>query len=182
MTDAHVLAVARCEQHSFGKRLCPAIRLIAGIGVQGDVHAGPTVRHRSRIARTPHVPNLRQVHLIHSELLAELAIAGFAVLPGQLGENITTRGIDLPSLGRGTQLQLGADAVIEITGLRNPCRQIDENVAPGAMAAMIERRSDRSLRRKAGVMAVVLASGEVREGDPVTVAFVPPDAPALEPV
>jgi MOSC domain-containing protein YiiM len=99
-----------------------------------------------------------------------------------LGENITTRGIDLPSLGRGTQLQLGADAVIEITGLRNPCRQIDENVAPGAMAAMIERRSDRSPRRKAGVMAVVLASGEVREGDPVTVAFVPPDAPALEPV
>jgi MOSC domain-containing protein YiiM len=134
------------------------------------------------MAKEPQAPNLRQVHLIHAELFDELAAQGFAVTPGELGENVTTRGIDLLGLSRGTRLRLGGEALIEVTGLRNPCRQIDDNIARGAMAAPLDRTPDGSLVRKAGVMAVVLQSGEVRASDPVSVEWTPERHEALEPV
>ena len=157
--DAQVIAVARDDRHRFGKPRCASIRLVAGVGVEDDSHAGATVQHRSRRAKTPGAVNLRQVHLIHAELFSELAAKGFEVSPGELGENVTTSGIDLLALARGTRLRLGREAVIEVTGLRNPCRQIDENLGEGAMAATLERGPGGGLVRKAGVMAVVLQSG-----------------------
>ena len=178
---AEVIAVASDEAHRFAKRQRDVIRLLAGLGVEGDAHCGATVRHRSRLAKTPGAPNLRQVHLIQSELFEELARADFTVGPADLGENVTTRGIDLLGLPRGTLLRLGEAALVELTGLRNPCRQIDDNVGAGAMAATLDRAADGTLTRKAGVMAVVIESGEVRPGDRIAIRlpdrFVP-----LEPV
>jgi hypothetical protein len=178
---ASVLAVASDAEHRFAKVTREAITLVAGLGVDGDAHSGPTVQHLSRLKRFPNEPNLRQVHIIHAELFDELAEAGFAVGPAQLGETVTTRGIALLALPRGTRLRLGEAAVVEITGLRNPCRQIDANVAPGAMAATLERAPDGALVRKAGVMAVVIAGGEVRPGDSITIEL-PDTLEALEPV
>jgi MOSC domain-containing protein YiiM len=177
-----VIAVARDVQHRFSKHTVPTITLVAGLGVAGDAHAGARVKHRSRRKKTPEAQNLRQVHLIHAELFEELAEAGFAVSPGQLGENVTTAGIDLLGLARGTRLRLGPDAVIEITGLRNPCFQIEKNIGEGAMAATLARAPDGSLLRKAGVMAIVVAGGDVHAGDVVLVDFVPQVQVGLEPV
>jgi MOSC domain-containing protein YiiM len=159
----------------------PSIRLLAGLGVEGDAHAGATVKHRSRVKRDPTVPNLRQVHLIHAELHDELARAGFTLAPGQMGENITTRGVDLLGLPTGARLHLGATAVIEITGLRNPCAQLD-GIQSGLMAATLDRDAHGGLIRKAGVMAVVHAGGEVRAGDPIRVELPPVPHRALQPV
>lgn len=173
MSAATVIAVARHPAHAFSKPLVPAIRLLAGLGVEGDAHCGVTVKHRSRVAQDPTQPNLRQLHLIHAELFEELADAGFRVAPGAMGENVTTRGIDLLGLPRGARLHLGATAVAEVTGLRNPCRQLDA-FQPGLMAATLGRDAAGGLVRKAGVMAVVLAGGEVAPGDPVAVELPPP--------
>jgi MOSC domain-containing protein YiiM len=134
--------------------------------VEGDAHLGETVQHRSRVARDPTQPNLRQVHLVHSELHDELRARGFAVAAGQMGENVTTRGIDLLALPTGTRLQIGAAALLEITGLRNPCKQLD-GLQDGLMAATLDRDTDGELVRKAGVMAIVLSGGEIRPGDPI---------------
>ena len=164
---AEVVAVSAKPRHGVDKTNRPVIRLIAGEGVEGDAHCGATVKHRSRWRRDPTQPNIRQVHLLHAELFEELADKGFAVTPGLMGENITTRGIDLLGLSAGAVLRLGRDAVVEVTGLRNPCYQLDE-LQPGLMAACLDKR-DGELVRKAGVMAVVLAGGEVRAGDAVTV-------------
>ena len=169
-----IVAVSRGDQHGPGKANQPVIRLIAGLGVEGDVHAGVTVRHRSRVARDPTQPNLRQVHLIHAELFDELAAAGFTIIPGAMGENITTRGMDLLGLPAGALLCLGADAVVEITGLRNPCAQLDD-LHPGLMRACLGRDADGAPVRKAGVMGIVLQGGEVRPGDAVSVIL--PAAP-----
>jgi MOSC domain-containing protein YiiM len=175
-----VVAVSRNDIHAVSKQNCDAITLLAGLGVEGDTHAGETVQHRSRVARDPTQPNLRQVHLIHSELHDELRDGGFEVAPGQMGENVTTRGVDLLALPAGARLRLGG-ALIEITGLRNPCKQL-ESIQPGLMAATLDRDENDGLVRKAGVMAVVLEGGEVRPGDPIAVEL--PAAPhrALEPV
>lgn len=180
--QGRVIAVARDASHRFAKPTLSSIRLIAGLGIEGDAHAGRTAQHLSRKAKTPDAPNLRQVHLIHAELFDELAVKGFSVSPGDLGENVTTGGIGLLSLPRGTRLRLGANAVIEITGLRNPCRQIDENIGKGGMAATLERGADGALVRKAGVMAVVLESGEVKSGDLIRVDRPPDDGEPLQPV
>lgn len=144
------------------------IRLIEGIGVEGDAHSGRTVKHRSRVARDPAQPNLRQVHLIHSELFDELSKQGHHVNPGELGENVTTTGIDLLSLPRGTRLHLGASAVVEITGLRNPCVQI-ERFQSGLLAAVLPRGPDGEVLRKTGVMSIVISDGYVMPGDTITV-------------
>jgi len=178
---AVVVAVCSSATHSFSKRGAESIRLLAGLGVAGDAHHGETVKHRSRVARDPTQPNLRQVHLIHAELHDELRAAGFTVAPGDIGENVTTRGLDLLGLPRGTRLMLGADAVIEITGLRNPCAQLDR-CQPGLMAATLARDADGGLIRKAGVMAIVLAGGAVRAGDAIAVALPDPPHQALAPV
>ncbi len=140
------------------------IRLLPGLGIEGDAHLGETVKHRSRVARDPNQPNLRQVHLIHSELHDELRAAGFDLVPGQMGENITTRGVELLDLPAGARLHLGAGAVVEITGLRNPCGQLDR-IQRGLMAATLASDDHGALVRKAGVMAIVLHGGEVRPGD-----------------
>lgn len=169
---AIVTAVSRSPVHGFSKPVHDAIRLVAGLGVEGDAHAGDTVKHRSRVAQDPTQPNLRQVHLIHGELHDELAAAGFRVAPGTMGENVTTRGLDLLSLPCGTLLRLGAQAVVEITGLRNPCRQLN-NYQSGLTAAVLDRDEQGNLVRKAGVMSIVLAGGEVRPGDPIRVDLPP---------
>jgi MOSC domain-containing protein YiiM len=163
-----VRAVSRDAGHRFSKPVCDRIRLLAGLGVEGDAHQGVTVQHRSRVAQDPTRPNLRQVHLIHEELFAEVAGAGFDVLPGQLGENVTTAGLDLLALPTGTLLRLGADAVVEVTGLRNPCLQID-NFQDGLLKQVVGRDERGELIRRAGIMGVVLTGGVVRPGDPVGV-------------
>ncbi len=176
-----VTAVSRSAAHTFSKPNRDSIRLLAGLGVEGDAHLGETVKHRSRVARDPTQPNLRQVHLIHAELHDELRAAGFAVEPGQMGENVTTRGLDLLGLPTGTRLHLGPEAVVELTGLRNPCAQLD-GLQPGLMAATLARDERGNLIRKAGVMAVVLAGGEVRPGDAIRVELPPEPRRPLEPV
>jgi len=163
-----VVATSRGAAHTVSKPSTDGIRLLAGLGVEGDAHLGETVRHRSRVARDPAAPNLRQVHLIHAELHDELRERGFALAPGQMGENVTTRGIDLLGLPTGARLWLGSGALIEITGLRNPCTQLD-GIAPGLMKAVLDRDAQGNLVRKAGVMAIVLAGGEVRTGDAIGV-------------
>ena len=160
----HVVAVSLSPTHSFSKINQDSIRLYAGEGVEGDAHAGGTVKHRSRVKQNPDQPNLRQVHLMHVELLEELSEKGFQVKPGDIGENITTRGIDLLDLPEGTRLHIGSAAVVEVTGLRNPCAQLDAFQA-GLTAACLDHDDEGNLIRKAGVMSVVLTGGSVRPGD-----------------
>jgi len=169
-----VVAVSRDGAHRFSKAPVDAIRLLAGLGLEGDAHAGETVQHLSRVRRDPSQPNLRQVHLIHTELHDELAARGFEVTPGDMGENVSTRGLDLLGLPTGARLRLGAEAVVELTGLRNPCTQL-EHFATGLMAAVLGRARDGSLIRKAGVMGIVITGGDVRAGDPIAVQL--PDGP-----
>lgn len=178
---ATILAVHRSGSHSFSKFAEDCVTLVPGLGVQGDAHSGATVRHRSRVARDPSQPNLRQVHLLHAELFDELMDAGFAVWPGDLGENLTTRGVDLLGLATGTRLHVGDSAVLELTGLRNPCSQLDR-FQRGLMAAVLDRDAAGNLVRKAGVMAVVVAAGEVRPGDAIRVEPPAGSGRPLEPV
>jgi len=178
---ATVLAVHRSASHDFSKYPEDAITLVEGLGVEGDAHAGATVQHRSRVKRDPTAPNLRQVHLLQSELFDTLVEQGHAVFPGDLGENVTTRGIDLLSLPVGTILRLGAMAEVEITGLRNPCSQIDR-FQPGLTAKVLDRDANGGLVRKAGVMAVVRRGGSVRRGDNIAVQLPQHPHRLLEPV
>lgn len=181
MNGPRVAAVSADRTHAFSKPGRERIQLLAGLGVEGDAHLGVTVQHLSRVARDPSQPNLRQVHLIHSELHDDLAAAGFTVRPGDMGENVTTMGLDLLSLPTGTRLLLGDDAVVELTGLRNPCLQLDR-FAPGLMSAVLDRDAEGRLVRKAGVMAVVLTSGNVRPDDLIGVALPAGPYRPLEPV
>ena len=176
-----VMAVCRSPKHTMSKPHERAIRLVAGLGVDGDAHQGKTVKHRSRVARNPDQPNLRQVHLIHAELHDELRATGFDISAGQMGENVTTRDVDLLALPTGTRLRLGETAVIEITGLRNPCAQLDK-IQQGLMAATLGHDDRGNLIRKAGVMSIVLTGGEVRPGDSVEVELPPLPHRPLQPV
>lgn len=177
--NGHVVSVGRDGAHRFSKAVLDEIRLLSGLGVEGDAHCGVTVRHRSRVAADPTQPNLRQLHLIQSELFDELAERGFALAPGDLGENVLTRGIDLLALPRGSRLHIGAEAIVEITGLRNPCGQI-EAFRPGLLAAVLGRAEDGSLVRKAGIMAVVLTGGRIRPGDAIATVLPPEPWQRLE--
>ncbi|HZY18211.1 MAG TPA: MOSC domain-containing protein [Ramlibacter sp.] len=181
MPAPQVAAVHRSSSHSFSKHAEDAITLVEGLGVEGDAHAGATVRHRSRVRRDPGAPNLRQVHLLHAELFEELMAAGFAVWPGDLGENVTTRGVELLALPAGTRLRLGGAAVVELTGLRNPCSQLDRFQA-GLMAAVLDRDALGRLVRKAGVMAVVVQGGPVAAGDAIAIELPAGEPRPLEPV
>jgi MOSC domain-containing protein YiiM len=176
-----VVAVSCSPTHSFSKPAQASIRLVAGLGVEGDAHLGETVKHRARVARDPESPNLRQVHLLHAELHDELHAAGFQVAAGEMGENITTRGVDLLGLPTGARLQLGSGAVVEVTGLRNPCAQLD-GLQPGLMAATLDHDAQGNLVRKAGIMGVVVAGGEVRPGDAIRVELPPEPHLPLRPV
>jgi MOSC domain-containing protein YiiM len=170
--DPVVISVSLSGRHTFSKRRVDGITLLAGLGVEGDAHCGAAVKHRSRVAQDPSQPNLRQVHLLQAELFDELATRGFRVAPGDLGENITTRGIDLLALPAGTELRLGPSAIVRLTGLRNPCAQLDA-FQPGLMAAVLDRASDGTLLRKSGVMGVVVDGGPVGPGDFLTVTLPP---------
>ena len=163
-----VLAVSASGTHTMTKPNQVSVRIIEGLGVEGDAHQGETVKHRSRVARNPNQPNLRQVHLIHGELLDELRGQGFEVEPGQMGENVTTRGIDLLGLPLGTRLFLGTDAMVILTGLRNPCAQLD-GIQPKLLAAVIDKDDDGKPVFKAGVMSIAVTDGEVRPGDEIRV-------------
>jgi hypothetical protein len=178
---AIVASVSRSPDHTFTKPTGATITLVAGLGVQGDAHMGATVKHRSHIRKFGDIPNLRQVLLIHEELFAELRTQGFDLRPGSIGENVTTRGLDLLALRTGTRLKLGGEAVIELTGLRNPCRQV-EAFAPGLLQAVLGRDADGNLIRKSGVMAIVLTGGDVHAGDAIAVMLPEGERRALAPV
>ena len=176
-----VVAVAAASAHEFSKPVQQRITLLAGLGVQGDAHCGVTVKHRSRVKVNPNQPNLRQLHLIPAERLDLLRAQGFDVAPGALGENVTTEGIDLFALPRGTRLHLGASAVAEVTGLRNPCYQLDD-LQKGLMKATLERDPDGALLLRAGIMAVVVEGGDLAPGDAVRVELPAEPHEALEKV
>ncbi len=160
MSAARVVAVHSDATHRFSKISRISIRLLAGLGVEGDAHLGKTVQHLSRVAADPTQPNLRQVHLMTVERQAELVAAGFAIKPGMLGENVTTEGIDLFALPVATQLRFQRGAVLRVTGLRNPCKQLDA-FAPGLMMACLPRDAQGRLMLRAGIMAVVSQAGEL---------------------
>jgi MOSC domain-containing protein YiiM len=176
-----VTAVSLSPAHTFSKHPQPAIRLLAGLGVEGDAHMGATVRHRYLVRKDPTQPNLCQVHLLQAELFDELSAAGFDLQPGQIGENITTQGIDLLALPTGTLLALGAEAVVELTGLRTPCSQMN-TLRPGLMKAVTGRDPRGNIVRKAGVMSIVLSSGEVRPGNAIHITLPPAPHLPLSPV
>ena len=171
--DGTVRAVHRSDGHTFSKRREPTITLVAGLGVEGDTHSGARVRHRSRVRADPTQPNLRQVHLIPVELFTLVALAGYTVAPGDLGENVTTEGLELEALPVGTLLRLGRDALLSVTGLRNPCGQID-GFRRGLLSEVRTVADDGSIERRAGVMTVVVHGGQVTPGDPIAVALPPP--------
>lgn len=175
-----VVSVHRSGEHHFSKPAVGNITLVAGMGVEGDAHFGPRVQHRSRVAKDPEQPNLRQVHLLHRELFEQVAHAGYSVEPGDLGENITTAGLDLLALPVGSTLRIG-EALVVLTGLRNPCRQIDD-FRRGLLHEVLDRTDDGRILRKSGVMGVVVRSGTVRAGDAVRVALPPPPHHPLSPV
>lgn len=176
-----VVAVAKDKSHRFSKNPAFEILLVEGLGVAGDAHHGPTVKHRSRAAVDSTQPNLRQVHLIHSELFEELADKGFQVKPADLGENITTAGLDLLALPRGAILRIGTDIQLVVTGLRNPCIQIDR-FKKRLMKAVLEKRADGQVVRKSGIMAVVKVGGVIRKGDEIDVVEPPLPHEPLKPV
>ena len=176
---AKAIALHKSSEYTFSKMAEDQITLLAGLGVEGDVHLGETVKHRSRVKADPTVPNLRQVHLIHSELFDELATKGFVVKPGDIGENITTRNIDLLSLPKDTVLKIGDSAEVQVTGLRNPCLQLD-HFQDGLMAATLDKDEDGNLVRKAGIMGIVIQSGTIKTGDEIVVVLPPMPHHALE--
>ncbi len=170
MIKPHVISLSKSDSHTFNKYNCEKFTLIDGLGVEDDAHSGKTVKHRSRVAQDPTQPNLRQVHLIHSELFDELAEKDFLVVPGAMGENITTRGIDLLNLPKNTILKIGAKAEIQVTGLRNPCSQL-ESIKKGLMNAVLDKDEQGNLIRKAGIMGIVLQGGDVFVEDEILIQF-----------
>jgi MOSC domain-containing protein YiiM len=176
-----VESVSRSKSHSFSKPAELMIRLVAGHGVEGDAHFGTLVKHVHRVKQNPNQPNLRQVHLMHAELFDELRSQGFSVGPGEIGENITTRGLDILALPRGTRLRIGTAAVVELTGLRSPCVQI-ERFQAGLLEAVLDRDETGALIRKSGVMSIVIAGGDVAPGDAIEVELPAEPHASLQPV
>ncbi|WP_293883840.1 MOSC domain-containing protein [Sphingomonas sp.] len=176
-----IIAVSRQQQHRVTKDVVASIQLVAGHGVEGDAHFGEKVKHGYAVKKDPTRPNLRQVHLMPAELFDELSEKGFRVTAGVMGENVTTSAIDLLALPTGTRLHLGDQAVVELTGLRDPCVLLDR-LMPGLMKAVLTRDTEGRLVRKAGVMAIVIEGGEVRADDTITVALPAGPHVALEPV
>ncbi|HAE39921.1 MAG TPA: MOSC domain-containing protein [Candidatus Riflebacteria bacterium] len=177
----NVVSLSKDSNHRFSKEVCESLIFLKGLGIEGDAHCGTTVKHRSRVKADPSQPSLRQVHLVHSELLAELQSSGFDVQPGTIGENVLTHGIDLLSLPKNTILTLGSKVVLRVTGLRNPCAQLD-NYQSGLTKAVLDKDEDGNLVRKAGIMAVVEVGGVVTVGDSISIQLPPEPHEALEPV
>jgi len=164
----HSLSIS--EQHTFSKNVLDEVEVIAGIGIKGDAHAGKTVKHRSRVAKDPTQPNLRQIHLIHLELLSELAAKGYHVKPGDLGENITTQGISLLDLPKDTILTIGKSVEVQITGLRNPCHQIDK-FQKGLLKEVVGKNDAGEIVRMAGIMGIVLKGGIIKVNDAIHITY-----------
>lgn len=181
MIKPRVISLSKSDSHTFNKYNCEKFTLVEGLGVEGDAHSGKTVKHRSRVAADPTQPNLRQVHLIHSELFDELAQKDFIVVPGAMGENITTQGIDLLNLPKNTILKIGVSAEIQITGLRNPCSQLD-SIKVGLKHAVLDQDEEGNLIRKAGIMGIVLHGGDVFVGDEILIQLPEPPLEKLEKV
>lgn len=177
MKKGTVIAVSKSGDHTFSKFNCDTINLLKGLGVEGDAHMGEKVKHRSRVAKDPNQPNLRQVHLIHSELFDELKEKGFQVMHGQIGENITTKGIELLNLPKNTILSIGATSKVQITGLRNPCKQLDA-LQNGLMQAVLDKDEEGNLIRKSGIMGIVLEGGTVHIGDEISIQL--PNMPYIK--
>jgi MOSC domain-containing protein YiiM len=174
-----VVSLSKDSDHNFSKEVCGSLIFLKGLGIEGDAHCGITVKHRSRVKANPTQPNLRQVHLVHSELISELQNSGFEVQPGTIGENILTSGVDLLSLPKNTILTLGSDVVLKVTGLRNPCAQLD-NYQLGLTKAVLDKDEEGNLIRKAGIMAVVEEGGIVKVGDDIVIELPPKPHEALE--
>ena len=172
----HVIALHRSAVHNFSKQPETSLNLLQGLGIEGDAHMGATVKHLSRVAADPNQPNLRQVHLLHAEMIDEICGKGFSIKPGDVGENITTHGIDLINLPRHTRLHVGSSVILSVTGLRNPCAQLD-NFQAGLTQAFLGKTSDGKLIRKSGVMAIVLEGGAIHQGDEIRVEM--PSQPHL---
>jgi MOSC domain-containing protein YiiM len=170
--DSVVMGVSRDRQHRFSKQPCESITLLEGLGVEGDAHAGITVQHRSRVAADPTQPNLRQVHLIPSEFFDEAREQGYELAQGDLGENVLTAGLDVLALPRDTRLHLGEQAVVRVTGLRNPCQQIND-FRSGLLKVAITRDANGELVRRAGIMGVVERGGVVAPSDTIRVELPP---------
>lgn len=179
MKKGKVISVSKSSAHTFQKFNTDKIYLLEGLGVKGDAHMGKTVKHRSRVKKDPGQPNLRQVHLIHSELFEELSKKGFNVTNGQMGENITTKDIALLELPKNTILKIGTTAEIQITGLRNPCLQID-SIQKGLMQAVLDYDENGNLIRKAGIMGIVLKEGEIKVDDSIEIRLPEPPFQKLE--
>ena len=181
MSIGIVVAVSLNPKHTFSKLPQLSIHLLAGLGVEGDAHCGSTVRHRYLVRRNPAAPNRTQVHLLEAEFLEALATdaPNFpAFHPGDFGENILTRSIRLISLPLGTRLHLGPTAIVELTGLRSPCKQMN-TLRPGLMKASFVPGTR---RHRAGVMAVVLEAGTLSAADTIHVELPPEPHIALRPV
>lgn len=176
-----MIAVHMSGAHTFSKAPRESIRLLQGLGVEGDAHCGTTVKHRFDVTRDPTKPNLRQVHILQSELLEELARGGWKVMPGDLGENVSTRGIALLTLPTGTLLHIGDEATVEVTGLRTPCLHIDK-FQKGLLPAVIQRSPSGELIRRVGIMSIVLRGGIVSPGDSIHVELPPGEPKTLGPV
>lgn len=172
MNRAMVESVHRSESHDFTKATVEEVVLVAGVGIEGDAHAGATVQHVSRKKKDADRPNLRQVHLVSAELHEELVADGFDLDHGGFGENLVTRGIALGDLPVGTTLALGDDAIIVLTGLRDPCAQIDRH-REGLRAAVAFDPGEGPKLFRDGAMAMVVRGGVVRTGDPIGVALPP---------
>jgi MOSC domain-containing protein YiiM len=177
-----IFAISRAAQHGFSKQPQPSLRLIAGEGIEGDAHRGVTTQHLYLKRKDPTLPNLCQVHLIASELLEELAVKGFALEPGELGENILTSGIELLALPRGTLLHLGQEAIVEVTGLRTPCSQIDGHRKGLQEHLWGERDATGKRPRRAGIMSIVLSGGVIHPNDAIRVTLPPGPHQPLGPV
>lgn len=179
MSKGQVKALSRSAHHSMSKKNEESLQILTGLGVAGDAHMGEKVKHRSRVAKNPNQPNLRQVHLIHSELHSELLQKGFDIKAGEMGENITTEGIALLALPRNSILHIGAQVKIQVTGLRNPCDQLN-GLQEGLMKAVLDKDKEGNLIRKAGIMGIVIQGGEIILGDPIEVSYPPKPYQALE--
>ena len=175
----HVIALHRSAVHNFSKQPETSLNLLQGLGIEGDAHMGATVKHRSRVAANPNQPNLRQVHLLHAEMIDEIRGKGFDIKSGDVGENITTHGIDLINLPRHTRLHIGSSVILSVTGLRNPCAQLD-NFQSGLTQAFLGKTADGKLIRKAGIMAIVLESGAIHQGDEIRLELPSPPHLMLE--
>jgi MOSC domain-containing protein YiiM len=175
--ESSVVAVHRKEEYGVFKEIQESVHLVKGFGVQGDAHMGTLVQHRYNKKQNPNQPNLRQVHLIQAELFDDLKELGLIVKPGEMGENITTRNIDIINLPLDTKLHLGDSAILQLTGLREPCGQLN-TVQKGLKNAVL----DESGKSRVGVMSVVLRGGAVKADDLIRVELPSEPHQDLQPV